>query len=105
MPNEAQNVDLKVAEMLTALGYKRGDTFLYQQTYDLSPEIQIEFGMKNIRPDFVLRDISSEVIAVVENKLEKERKALDKLRLLYFRVLKPRFLYACSENRILFYDT
>ncbi|MEI6375739.1 MAG: DEAD/DEAH box helicase family protein [bacterium] len=105
MPNEAQNVDLKVVEMLTALGYKRGDTFLYQQIYDLSLEIQAEFGMKNIRPDFVLRDISGEVIAVIENKLEKERKALDKLRLLYFRVLKPRFLYACSENRILFYDT
>lgn len=44
-------------------------------------------------------------LAVFEDKLEDEKKALGKLRTLYWRVLKPRFLYACSSERILFYDT
>jgi hypothetical protein len=30
---------------------------------------------------------------------------LHKLRTLYWRVLRPRFLYACSSQRVLFYDT
>ena len=44
-------------------------------------------------------------MAVFENKLEDERKALHKLRTLYWQVLKPEFLYVCSSERVLFYDT
>ena len=45
------------------------------------------------------------IVAVFENKFEDEKKALTKLRTLYAGVLKPRFLYVCSPERILFYDT
>lgn len=36
--NEATSTDLKVVERLMQLGWKRGDTLLYQQEYALSPE-------------------------------------------------------------------
>lgn len=36
--NEATDTDLKVIEELTDLGWKRGDTLLYQQEYLLTPE-------------------------------------------------------------------
>ena len=103
--NEATDVDLKVIEELGRLGWQRGDTLFYQQEYQLTPEQQTEFPpFKSIKPDIVLTDYSGEILAVFENKLEDEKKALTKLRTLYSSVLKPRFLYACSSERILFYD-
>src|SRR3990172_4511307 len=104
--NEATDTDLKVIEELTELGWKRGDTLLYQQEYLLTPEQkEIYEGKKSIKPDITLTDIHGNILAVVENKFEDEKKALTKLRTLYAAVLKPRFLYACSPERILFYDT
>jgi type I site-specific restriction endonuclease len=96
-----------VIEELQKLGWKREDTLLYQPQYKLTEEQQKEFpGFKSIKPDIVLQDdLQGNILAVFENKLEDEKKALNKLRTLYGRVLKPRFLYACSSERILFYDT
>jgi len=102
--NEATATDLRVIEELQKLGWKRGDTLLYQPQYSLSPEDQEEFSRKAIKPDIVLQDFQGTPIAVFENKLEDAKKALPKLRLLYSRILKPRFLYACSKERNLFYD-
>jgi len=51
-----------------------------------------------------LQDLNGEVLAVVENNLDKENKDLLKLRTVVTQLLKPRFLYACSSERILFYD-
>jgi type I site-specific restriction endonuclease len=103
--NEATDTDLKVIEALQKIGWKPGDTLLYQQEYKLSTEQQKQFeGKKSIKPDIVLQDINGTILAVFENKLVDERKALPKLRLLYATVLNPRFLYACSPERILFYD-
>lgn len=39
--NEATDTDLKVIERLQQLGWKRGDTLLYQQEYALRLKIQI----------------------------------------------------------------
>ena len=103
--NEATTTDLKVIEELKKLGWKPGDTLLYQPEYALTPEQQKEFGVKKIRPDIVLQDMHGNILAVFENKLDDEKKALTKLRTLYYQVLKPRFLYACSAERILFCDT
>lgn len=104
--NEATSTDLKIIKKLEKLGWKAGDTLLYQQEYQLSPEQQKEFeGKKSVKPDVVLTDLSGDIIAVFENKLEDEKRGLVKLRALYSQVLKPRFLYACSPERILFYDT
>ncbi|MCX6326033.1 MAG: DEAD/DEAH box helicase family protein [Bacteroidia bacterium] len=103
--NEATSTDLRVIKLLESVGWKPEDTLLYQQEYTLHPEQQVQFqGFKSIKPDIVLQDMNGEIIAVLENKLEDERKALQKLRILYSAVLKPRFLYACSSERILFYD-
>ena len=104
--NEATSTDLKVIEELKKLGWKVGDTLLYQQEYQLTPNQQKEFpAHKSIKPDTILQDLQGEVLAVFENKLEDEKKALMKLRTIYYKILKPRFLYACSPQRILFYDT
>lgn len=104
--NEATSVDLEVIDRLRHdYGWKVGDTLLYQQAYQLTPEQQREYNVKQIKPDIVLTDLNGDVLAVFENKLEDEKKALGKLRLLYSQILKPRFLYACSTERILFYDT
>lgn len=104
--NEATSTDLKVINELQKLGWKPEDTLLYQPQYKLTEEQQKEFsGIKSIKPDIVLQDLQGNILAVFENKLEDEKKALNKLRTLYWRVLKPRFLYACSSERILFYDT
>jgi len=108
--NEAQDVDLKVIRELEKIGWKVGDSLLYQKEFKLTEEQQIVFAIdgkkrKSIKPDIVLIDpISHDVLAVIENKLEDEKKALSKLRLLYAKILNPRFLYACSKERILFYD-
>ena len=104
--NEATSTDLKVIKELEKLGWKVGDTLLYQPEYPLTPAQQKEFkGKKSIKPDIVLTDLNGDIIAVFENKLEDEKKGLLKLRSLYYQILKPRFLYACSAERILFYDT
>jgi len=104
--NEATTVDLKIIYILKANGWKEGDTLLYQQEYQLTSEQQKEFsGINSIKPDIVLQDLNNNVVAVIENKLEDEKKALQKLRILYAAILKPRFLYACSKERILFLDT
>lgn len=104
--NEATSTDLKVIQDLIKLGWKPEDTLLYQPQYRLTEEQQKEFpGIKSIKPDIVLQDLQGNILAVFENKLEDEKKALSKLRTLYWRVLKPRFLYACSSERILFCDT
>lgn len=104
--NEATDTDLKVIERLRQIGWKRGDTLLYRQKYALSPEHQKIFnGKRNIEPDITLTDIHGNILAIIEDKFEDEKDALTKLRTLYAAVLKPRFLYACSPERILFYDT
>ena len=98
--NEATDTDLKVIERLTRhLNWKLGDTLLYQQEYTLSPEHQKMFkGKKRIKPDVTLTDINSNIVAVIENKFDDEKKVLTKLRILYATVLKPSFLYACSPE-------
>jgi type I site-specific restriction endonuclease len=104
--NEATDTDLKIIEDLKKLGWKVGDTLLYQQEYSLTPEQQKLFeGRKSVKPDITLLDLNHNIVAIFENKFEDEKKALTKLRTLYATVLKPRFLYACSPERILFYDT
>lgn len=104
--NEATDTDLKMIDELRKLGWKPGDTLLYQQEYILTPEQQKQFeGRKSIKPDITLVDLNHNIIAIFENKFEDEKKALTKLRTLYATVLKPRFLYACSPERIQFYDT
>ena len=103
--NEASAVDLRVYKELEALGWTLHDTMLYQPSYALNSEQQKEFpGRKSIKPEFVLQDFDQTVLAVIEDKLDDPNKALPKLRLLYSQVLKPRFLYACSKERNLFYD-
>ena len=42
--NEATDTDLKVIERLQQLGWKRGDTLLYQQGFALSPDQQKVFN-------------------------------------------------------------
>ncbi|KAB2836608.1 MAG: DEAD/DEAH box helicase [Candidatus Brocadia sp.] len=104
--NEATDTDLKVIVCLKKSGWKPGDTLLYQQEYSLTPEQQKVFeGKKSIKPDIILTDLNGNILAVFENKFADEKKALTKLRTLYATVLKPRFLYACSPERTLFYDT
>lgn len=104
--NEATDTDLKIIEELKTLGWKVGDTLLYQQEYTLTPEQQKQFeGRKSIKPDITLIDLNHNIVAIFENKFEDEKKALTKLRSLYATILKPRFLYACSPERTLFYDT
>ncbi len=104
--NEATDTDLKIIEGLKKVGWKVGDTLLYQKEHSLTPEQQKQFeGRKSIKPDIELVDLNNNTVAIFENKFEDEKKALTKLRTLYAPVLKPRFLYACSPERILFYDT
>lgn len=104
--NEATDTDLKIIEELSKLGWKRGDTLLYQQEYALTAEQQKLFeGRKTVKPDITLTDLNGNIVAIFENKFDDEKKGLTKLRTLYASVLRPRFLYACSPERILFYDT
>ena len=104
--NEATATDLRVIKELTENhGWKIGDTLLYQPQYSLIPEQQEQFqGRKSIKPDIVLQDMHGTPLIVIENKLKDPKKALPQLRLLYSQILKPRFLYACSKERNLFYD-
>jgi superfamily II DNA or RNA helicase len=104
--NEATSTDLPIIQRLVnEYGWKVGDTLLYQQSYDISENLKKDYSnLKNIRPDIVLQDLNGEVLAVIENNLDKENKDLLKLRTVVTHLLKPRFLYACSAERILFYD-
>lgn len=103
--NEASVVDIKVIKQLETLGFVLNDTLLYQHSYSVPEHLQQEIGKKHITPDITLVDAySKEVIAIIENKLEDEKKALGQL-FIGIQVLKPRFLYAVSENRMLFLDT
>jgi len=104
--NEATATDLRVIKELTENhGWKVGDTLLYQPQYSLTPEQQERFqGRKSIKPDIVLQDMHGTPLIVIENKLKDPKKALPQLRLLYSQILRPRFLYACSKERNLFYD-
>lgn len=104
--NEATTTDLPVIQRLVnEYGWKVGDTLLYQQIYDIPENLKKDYStLKNIRPDIVLQDMNGDVLAVIENNLDKENKDLLKLRTIVTQLLKPRFLYACSAERILFYD-
>jgi len=104
--NEATSTDLPVIQKLVDdYGWKVGDTLLYQQIYDIPENLKKDYSTyKNIRPDIVLQSLNGEVLAVIENNLDKENKDLLKLRTIITQMLKPRFLYACSAERILFYD-
>lgn len=104
--NEATSTDLPVINnLVNEYGWKIGDTLLYQQTYEIPDNLKSEYpNFKNIRPDIVLQDLNGDVLAVIENNLDRENKDLLKLRTIITQVLKPRFLYACSAERILFYD-
>ncbi|MEI6899910.1 MAG: hypothetical protein WCL00_08530, partial [Bacteroidota bacterium] len=105
--NEATSTDLKVIQRLVnEYGWKVEDTLLYQQTYDIPENLKKDYpSYRKIRPDIVLQDLNGEILAVIENNLDKENKDLLKLRTIVTQMLKPRFLYACSAERILFYDT
>jgi type I site-specific restriction endonuclease len=104
--NEATSTDLPIIQKLVnEYGWKVGDTLLYQQIYDIPENLKKDYStLKNIRPDIVLQDMNGDVLAVIENNLDKENKDLLKLRTVVTQLLKPRFLYACSAERILFYD-
>ena len=68
--NEATATDLRVIEDLKKLGWKVGDTLLYQPQYALSSDQQEQFpSHKYIKPDIVLQDLQCNPIAVFENKL------------------------------------
>jgi len=104
--NEATSTDLPIIQKLVnEYGWKVGDTLLYQQIYDIPENLKKDYStLKNIRPDIVLQDMNGDILAVIENNLDKENKDLLKLRTIVTQLLKPRFLYACSAERILFYD-
>lgn len=104
--NEATSTDLPIIlKLINEYGWKIGDTLLYQQSYTVPDNLREEYpNFKTIRPDIVLQDLNGEVLAVIENNLDKENKDLLKLRTIISKVLRPRFLYACSSERNLFYD-
>ena len=104
--NEATSTDLPVIlRLINEYGWKGEDTLLYQPIYDIPENLKKDYpNYKNIRPDIVLQDLNGEILAVIENNLDKENKDILKLRTIVTQVLKPRFLYACSAERILFYD-
>src|SRR5690606_18661760 len=103
--NEATSTDLPVIlKLINEYGWKIEDTLLYQQQYDLPENLRQEYNIPYIKPDIVLQDFNGDILAVIENNLDKENKDLLKLRTIITQLLKPRFLYACSAERILFYD-
>jgi len=104
--NEATSTDIPViTKLINDYGWKNGDTLLYQQAFQIPENLKKDFpNLKNIRPDIVLQNFNGDILAVIENNLDKENKDLLKLRTIITQLLKPRFLYACSAERILFYD-
>lgn len=104
--NEATSTDIPVIQrLINEYGWKLGDTLLYQPAYAIPENLKQAYpDLKNIRPDIVLQDLNGEILAVIENNLDKQNKDLLKLRTVVTQLLKPRFLYACSAERILYYD-
>lgn len=103
--NEATSTDLPVIlKLINEYGWKIEDTLLYQQQYELTESLKQQYDIPYIKPDIVLQDFNGDILAVIENNLDKENKDLLKLRTIVTQLLKPRFLYACSAERILFYD-
>ena len=102
--NEATSTDLPIIQRLVnEYGRKVGDTLLYQQIYDIPENLKNDYpNLKNIRPDIALQDLNGEVLAIIENNLDKENKDLLKLRTVVTHLLNPCFLYACGAERILF---
>ncbi|MBK6332041.1 MAG: DEAD/DEAH box helicase family protein [Bacteroidetes bacterium] len=98
--NEATSTDLPIIQRLVnKYGWKVGDTLLYQQVYDISENLKNDYSnLKNIRPDIVLQDLNNEVLAVIENNLDKENKDLLKLRTVITHLLKPRFSMLAVPN-------
>ncbi|HRD44428.1 MAG TPA: hypothetical protein PLN30_11760, partial [Ferruginibacter sp.] len=76
--NEATSTDLPVIQRLAnEFGWKIGDTLLYQHSYDIPENLKKDYpNLKNIRPDIVLQDLNGDVLAVIENNLDKENKDL-----------------------------
>ena len=102
-PNEA-HVDIKIIKQLEALGWVLGDTLLYQHQTAVPPHLALEYNRKAIKPDIKLIDhLTGDVLAIIENKLDNESKAFAQLRFGNL-VFRPRFLYACSDEQIQFYD-
>ena len=63
---------LKVINELQQLGWKPGDTLLYQPEYKLTEEQQKEFsGHKSIKPDIILQALHGNILAVFENEAKK----------------------------------
>ena len=58
---------LKVINELQQLGWKPGDTLLYQPEYKLTEEQQKEF----IKPDIILQALHGNILAVFENEAKK----------------------------------
>ncbi len=104
--NEATSTDLPVIlKLVNEYGWKIEDTLLYQQAYEVSDHLKLDYPtLRNIRPDIVLQDMNGDILGIVENNLDNEKKDLLKLRTIVTQLLKPRFLYACSAEKILFYD-
>ena len=104
--NEATSTDLPIIlKLINEYGWKIEDTLLYQQSYELTEHLKTDYPtLTSIKPDIVLQDLNGEILAVIENNLDKENKDLLKLRTIVTQLLKPRFLYACSAERVLFYD-
>ena len=94
-----------ILRLVNEYHWKIEDTLLYQQSYEIPENLKKDYStLKSIKPDIVLQDLNGEVLAVIENNLDRENKDLLKLRTVITQLLKPRFLYACSAERILFYD-
>ncbi|ODS34755.1 MAG: hypothetical protein SCARUB_00015 [Candidatus Scalindua rubra] len=69
--NEATGTDLKVIEELTNIGWKRGDTLLYQQEYLLTPEQKkIYEGKKSIKPDITLTQLDDQKKLAIKTFLD-----------------------------------
>ena len=83
--NEATSIDLPIKQILVdEYKWKVDDTILYQQTYEITENLKKDYPtLKNIRPDFVLQDLNGEVLAVIENNLDKDNKDLLKLRTVF----------------------
>jgi type I site-specific restriction endonuclease len=80
--NEATSTDLPVIlKLINEYGWKIEDTLLYQPIYDIPENLKKDYStLKNILPDIVLQDMNGDVLAVIENNLDKENKDLLKLR-------------------------
>ena len=75
--NEATSTDLKIIKELEKLGWKIGDTLLYQQEYQLSAEQQREFdGKKSVKPDIVLTERNRTAASRITNRRNQRAAAV-----------------------------